>query len=95
MAAHLTSELNSLCTTCAYCDSCPEEVPIPKLLDSYNMHILGGGDDQQMFARMKNHWGVDPKLAAQCIACGQCEPLCTQKLPIIERLAYIANVSRQ
>jgi len=95
MATHLTSELNSLCTTCAYCDSCPEEVPIPKLLDSYNMHILGGGDDQQMFARMKNHWGVDPKLAAHCIACGQCEPLCTQKLPIIERLAYIANASRQ
>lgn len=91
MAEHLTSELNSLCTTCAYCDSCPEDIPIPHLLDAYNMHILSKGDDSQMFLRMKNHWGVDPKWAAKCIACGQCEALCTQKLPIIERLAYIAG----
>ena len=93
MAEHLTQELDSLCTTCAYCDSCPEDIPIPMLLDSYNMHILSEGDDKQMFQRMKNHWGVDPKLATMCTACGQCERLCTQKLPIIERLAYIARLS--
>ena len=96
MALHLTSELDSLCTTCAYCDSCPEDIPIPMLLDSYNMHILSGGDDTQMFLRMKNHWGVKPELAAKCIACGKCERLCTQKLPIIKRLAYIAaNMPKQ
>jgi predicted aldo/keto reductase-like oxidoreductase len=91
MALNLTEELNTLCTTCGYCDSCPELIPIPQLLESYNMHILTKGDDKKMFGRMENHWGVDPQWAAKCIACGQCEELCTQKLPIIERLDYIAK----
>lgn len=90
MASHLTTELNTLCTGCSYCDSCPEDIPIPKLLDSYNMHILSGGDDRQVADRIRNHWGLDTSLAAKCVACGQCESLCTQKLPIIERLQRIA-----
>jgi len=91
MALNLKEELNTLCTTCGYCDSCPEGIPIPMLLDSYNMRILTNGDDKQMFRRMDVHWEVDPIWASKCSACGQCELLCTQKLPIIERLAYIAD----
>lgn len=91
MATHLSTELNTLCTTCAYCDSCPEEIPIPQLLESYNSYILHNEDPKPMFQRMENHWGVDPSLASLCTACGQCETLCTQKLPIIERLATIAH----
>jgi predicted aldo/keto reductase-like oxidoreductase len=93
MASHLSSELNTLCTTCAYCDSCPEGIPIPQLLDSYNMYILSKGDSEQVKTRMENHWGVDPAEAAKCTACGQCETLCTQKLPIIERLEFIASLA--
>jgi len=92
MASHLTTELNSLCTTCAYCDSCPQEIPIPQLLDSYNMYILSGGNDAEVLDRLRNHWGIPADLAAKCTACGQCEALCTQKLPIIERLAHIADI---
>ena len=92
MASHLTTELNAMCTTCAYCDSCPQDIPIPKLLDSYNMYILSNGEDKPILDRLKNHWGISSELAAKCIACGQCEPLCTQKLPIIERLAHIAQI---
>lgn len=92
MASHLTTELNSLCTSCSYCDSCPEGIPIPKLLDSYNMYILSGGDDKEVLNRIKYHWGTSSELAAKCTACGQCETLCTQKLPIIERLAHIAKI---
>ena len=93
MAKNLSSELNTLCTTCAYCDSCPEGIPIPQLLDSYNMYILSKGDAKQITSRLKNHWGIDPALAAKCTACGQCETLCTQKLPIIERLEFIASLA--
>jgi len=93
MAKNLSSELNTLCTTCAYCDSCPEGIPIPQLLDSYNMYILSKGDAKQITSRLKNHWGIDPALAVKCTACGQCETLCTQKLPIIERLEFIASLA--
>lgn len=90
LIANLSEELNALCTTCAYCDSCPEGIPIPQLLESYNYYILSKGDAGQVKSRLGMHWGVDGKLAAKCIECGQCEALCTQKLPIIERLKEIA-----
>ncbi len=90
MATHLTTELNALCTGCSYCDSCPVDIPIPKLLESYNNFILSKGNMTQVKNRLKNHWGIDGSLAATCTACGQCETLCTQKLPIIKRLAEIA-----
>jgi predicted aldo/keto reductase-like oxidoreductase len=93
MAHYLTTELNTLCTTCGYCDSCPVEIPIPQLLDSYNMYLLSNGDTAKVLSRMQNHWEVTTEQAAACIACGQCESLCTQKLPIIERLAHIAQMT--
>lgn len=91
MALNLREELDTLCTSCGYCDSCPEGIPIPMFLDSFNAYILTEGDDKKMFDRMESLWAVDPTLASKCTACGQCELLCTQKLPIIERLANITK----
>ncbi len=91
MAKHLTTEMNSLCTGCSYCDSCPIGIPIPMLLESYNYLILSKGDIKQVKDRLKFHWGIDGSQAAQCIECGLCETLCTQKLPIIKRLKELAT----
>lgn len=80
--------LNNLCTGCGYCDSCPVGIDIPKYMDSYNSKILG----QNMADRIKYHWGIPISKSAECIQCGQCEELCTQHLPIIERLAEISQL---
>ena len=93
MAKKLGSELNSLCTGCSYCNECPSEVPIPKLLEAYNMYILSGGKDKAITARLRDHWGISAEQAQKCVQCGKCETLCTQKLPIMERLAHIASIS--
>jgi predicted aldo/keto reductase-like oxidoreductase len=81
--------LNNLCTGCAYCDSCPVGIDIPKYMDAYNAKMLG----QDMADRIKYHWSIPISKAAECIQCGQCESLCTQHLPIIERLAEISLLS--
>ncbi|NCU25377.1 aldo/keto reductase [Candidatus Nomurabacteria bacterium] len=88
---HLYSSLNDMCTGCGYCEGCPMEIPIPRMMDSYNMKILSG-EEQEITNRLKYHWGIKAKLAAECIECGQCEERCTQHLPIIERLKEIANL---
>ena len=93
MAEYLNQNLDSLCTTCGYCDSCPQGVPIPKLMEAYNQYLLDGKDDSKILSRLSGHWGIPASEAGGCIACGQCEALCTQKLPIIERLNYIASIS--
>ena len=82
--------LNNLCTGCGYCKYCPQEIDIPKFMDAYNEKILGNSAED----RLKWHWGMPAALAAECVQCGQCETLCTQHLPIITRLAEIAQLSR-
>lgn len=80
--------LNDLCTGCAYCKECPKEIPIPKYMDAYNQMILTG-EKESIQDRLKNHWGIEPDGAGECIACGRCEKECTQHLPITERLKEI------
>lgn len=79
--------LNDLCTGCGYCNHCPKNIEIPKFMDAYNEKLLGGS----MIKRLRNHWHMSAKTATSCIKCGKCEKLCTQHLPIIQRLQEFAN----
>ncbi|GMO37565.1 MAG: aldo/keto reductase [Termitinemataceae bacterium] len=91
MSAALSERLNVLCTLCSYCDKCPVNIPIPKLLDCYNELIVTG---EKRFAkrRLKEYWHIDAATIPDCIECGNCETLCTQKLPIIERLKIMKSI---
>ncbi len=87
----LEESFNELCTACQYCDHCPQGIPIPKLMDSYNSFMLSDGNKIDMLNKMKYHWGMkleDDYLRA-CNECGKCEELCTQQLPIRQRLKEI------
>lgn len=81
-----------LCTGCQYCDRCPEGIPIPRLMDAYNQLKLSGKLDA-LLNRLKWHWDVSPAEAGRCTECGQCEEVCTQHLPIIQRLREIARAA--
>jgi predicted aldo/keto reductase-like oxidoreductase len=78
--------LNNLCTGCGYCRHCPQDIDIPKFMDAYNEQILGNS----MKDRLAFHWGIPVSKLTECIKCGNCEMLCTQHLPIINRLEEIA-----
>ncbi|MEG1548261.1 MAG: aldo/keto reductase [Clostridia bacterium] len=82
--------LRDMCTGCGYCDHCPQDIHIPRLMDAYNRKLLG-----EDMAEAVGHWGLDPKDADKCVACGQCESLCTQHLPIIERLREVAQAKME
>ena len=86
--------LNNLCTSCGYCNHCPKEIPTPKLMDAYNHKILTGDFNMIRF-RLADHWDIPMDWAEKCVACGRCEKLCTQHLPIIGRLLEIAELSRK
>ncbi len=80
--------MNNLCTGCGYCKHCPMDIEIPKYMDAYNEKILGNRIED----RLKWHCGMPASLAAECIQCGKCETLCTQHLPIMDRLKEIASL---
>jgi len=89
VAAHLKENLNTLCTSCGYCEPCPMGVPIVKMLSTYNKSLLTG-NLSDISTSLAGKWCLSPADAAKCTACGLCETRCTQKLPIIERLDEIA-----
>lgn len=86
----LNISFNELCTGCRYCDHCPQGIPVPAMMDSYNQGVLTG-KPRAMAERLVGHWGVtwDKHTIDRCTACGLCEKDCTQKLPIIARLKEI------
>jgi predicted aldo/keto reductase-like oxidoreductase len=91
LKAQATTSFEGLCTGCAYCDDCPQGIPIPRFMDAYNQKILDKRGEGALKERLSLHWNISPADAGKCVSCGQCESACTQHLPIIERLADIAK----
>lgn len=87
----LSKAMDTLCTGCRYCDSCPEGVFVPGMMDAYNQFLLTH-KSQSMLDQLKWHWGlnlIERDLFNRCTQCGRCEDLCTQHLPIRNRLKDI------
>jgi predicted aldo/keto reductase-like oxidoreductase len=86
------ASFENICTGCAYCDDCPQGIPIPQFMDSYNQKLLGNKPEKDLVGdRLKWHWSISRSIAGKCVACGQCEQACTQHINIIERLKEIAG----
>ncbi len=79
------------CTACKYCTpGCPMSISIPDVFRTINT-LRRYPDDW----RAKNFYsGVVSRggKASDCIACGQCEGVCPQHLPIIELLKEAAEI---
>ena len=81
------------CTSCRYCvDDCPRNIPIPDYFALFNreQNILrqGGSADKSAYQHIAEGHG----LAADCLACHQCEGICPQHLPITRWLRQISAI---
>lgn len=77
------------CTACSYCvEGCPNQIPIPDVFAAMNERL----DGHLEAAQERYEKAVAGKgRAEECIACGDCEGVCTQNLPIIELLEECAQ----
>ena len=83
-------EQNSIpCTACRYCvEGCPMQIPIPDLFACFNSKQAF--DDWQQPSRYRT-LTKDGGAASSCIACGQCEAICPQHLPVRKLLKTVAG----
>ncbi len=88
LRAAVSEGMNSLCTGCGYCESCPQDLPIPQLMQSYDQYALHGRDERKLTQMLDWHWGILERghNLDQCVECGQCESRCTQHLDIMARV---------
>lgn len=81
------------CTGCNYCMPCPNKVAIPQIFELMNLHRVWGLTD--LAKRRYRHLGPEHREgwlpASECLECGECEPKCPQKIPIVEQLKETAK----
>ena len=79
------AEIPDLCTLCAECLPCPEEINIPEvlrfrnLLEAYDM--MDYGKFRYNMFEGEGHW-FPGNFASRCTECGDCLPRCPEKLEI-------------
>lgn len=73
------------CTTCGYCAPCPNGVSIPEVFAAYNSSTMF--DAREVAAVGYRLWVCAGGHGADaCLQCGECEPKCPQRIPIVEKL---------
>ena len=75
------------CTACRYCvEGCPSKIAIPEYFALYNREQREGeasfADRQAAYRALT----ADHGRPADCVACGQCEAICPQHIPVIHWL---------
>ena len=79
------------CTACKNCcDGCPMKISIPDVFRAINTMTLYD-EDFRPRAYYNGIVNTGRGKASDCIACGQCESVCPQHLPIIELLKKAAE----
>lgn len=85
----IQDDFKNMCTTCGYCNVCPEDIKVWAFMESYNHVMLDPGYKAQ--DRLHYHWNVKPEELDRCIECRLCEEACTQHLPILERFDILRD----
>ncbi|OGV49987.1 MAG: hypothetical protein A2X49_04725 [Lentisphaerae bacterium GWF2_52_8] len=88
--SELKDRFEGLCTNCRYCDKCPQGIPVPQFMESFNILKLKD-NPKEAVGRLRWHWGhrLEDRILDRCSNCGLCEEACTQKLPIRKRLEVL------
>lgn len=79
------------CTACRYCvEGCPQKIHIPDVLKALStLRVYGEAWRSQNFYQSLLKQGSGS--ASGCVACGGCEGVCPQHLPIIELMKEAAE----
>jgi len=80
-----------LCSACRYCDSCPAEIPIPKLMKLYNVISIFRSQKRE-FQQLARAQTIRRNDFEKCLECEKCEEKCPENLNIIERLKELREI---
>lgn len=89
----INAQITVPCTGCSYCtEGCPQKIAIPQYFSLYNEDMREHLEEKGWTVNFSNYNMLTEKFgkAGDCVACGQCEEVCPQHLPIIENLKAVS-----
>ena len=92
-AGIINSQIAVPCTGCSYCtEGCPKHIAIPQYFSLYNEITREDMEHKGWTVSFSNYDALTQKFgkAADCIACGQCEGICPQRLTIVDYLKAVS-----
>ncbi len=81
------------CTGCSYCtEGCPQKIAIPQYFSLYNEDMRENLEEKGWTINFTQYEILTGKFgkAKDCVECGQCENVCPQHLPIMEKLKDVS-----
>ena len=81
------------CTGCSYCtEGCPQKIAIPQYFSLYNEDMRENLEEKGWTINFTQYEILTGKFgkAKDCVECGQCESVCPQNLPIMEKLKAVS-----
>ena len=90
----INGQITVPCTGCSYCTGgCPMNIAIPQYFSIYNEDMREDLEEKGWTANFGTYRRLTEKFGkpADCVACGQCEGVCPQHLPIIDFLKDVAK----
>ena len=93
VAEIINAQIAVPCTGCSYCtEGCPMKIAIPQYFSLYNENMREDLEQKGWTINFSSYDNLAEKFgrARDCVACGQCEGVCPQHLPIIERLKDVS-----
>ena len=93
VAGIINGQIAVPCTGCSYCtEGCPMQIPIPRYFSLYNEDMRENLAEKGWTINFTHYDNLAQRFnrANACIACGQCEGVCPQLLPIIEKLKDVS-----
>ncbi|MBQ9264376.1 MAG: aldo/keto reductase [Clostridia bacterium] len=93
VAQIINAQIAVPCTGCSYCTSgCPMKIAIPQYFSLYNEDMRENMAQKGWTINFTNYEKLTGAFgkAGDCIGCGQCESVCPQHLPIIEKLQAVS-----
>jgi hypothetical protein len=77
------------CSACGYCMPCPSGINIPQCFSYLNQAEM-----LEEYSEVKSQYYFmlkETEMAGNCLECGLCEEICSQHLPIREKLKEVAG----
>ena len=93
-AYNIREQITVPCTGCSYCtEGCPKKIPIPKYFSLYNEDMREDLEEKGWTVNFNYYENLNQTFgkASDCVACGQCEGVCPQHLPIIRLMQDVAQ----